>query len=65
MISSGSPLAGRERREAGLRAAPDRLDGDAEQRRDLVVGAPLLQDERDDGALVGGERLERAHATAY
>ncbi len=25
----------------------------------------LLKDERDDGALVGGERLERAHATAH
>jgi hypothetical protein len=25
----------------------------------------LLEDERDDGTLVGGERLERAHATAH
>ena len=40
---------------------PHRVGGDAEQRRDLVVGAPLLQHERDDGALVRGEGLERAH----
>ncbi len=59
------PVAGDERRQAGMCAGAHRVDGDAQQRGDLVVGAPLLQDERDDGALVGGERLEGAHATDH
>ena len=59
------PVAGRQRRQARLRAGLHRLDGDAEQRRDLVVGAPLLEHECDDGALVRGEWLERAHATDH
>jgi hypothetical protein len=48
-----------------VRAGAHGVDRDAEQRRDVVVGPSLLEDERDDGALVGGERLERAHATAH
>ena len=59
------PVRGRERRQAGLRAVADRVDGDPEQRRDVVVGAALLQHERDDRALVRGEGLEGAHATAH
>ena len=55
------PVVARERGEARVRARAHGVDRDPEQRRDLVVGAPLLQHERDDGALVGGERLERAH----
>ena len=65
MTSAGRPLPGASAAEARLRAGADGVDRDAEQRGDLVVGAPLLQHQRDDGALVGGEGLERAHATAY
>ena len=40
------PVGGRQRGEAGLRAGADGVDGDAEQRGDLVVRAPLLEHER-------------------
>ena len=58
-------VARRERGEPGVGAGAHGVDGDAEQGRDVVVGAPLLQHERDDGALVGGERLERAHRATH
>jgi uncharacterized protein (TIGR00369 family) len=42
-----------------MRPAANRLGGNAQQRGDLVVGALLLQDQRDDRALVGRKGLER------
>ena len=55
------PVVARQRGEAGVCAGADAVDRHPQQGRDLVVGAPLLEHQRDDGALVGGERLEWAH----
>ncbi len=59
------PVLGRERVEPRVRARPHRREREAEQLRDVVVAAPLLEDQADDGALVGREGIQRAHATAH
>ena len=49
----------RERGEAGVGARPHGVLGDLEELRDLLVGAPSLEDELDHGALVRCEGVER------
>jgi uncharacterized protein (TIGR00369 family) len=61
VISSGSALSGASDRSPAWAARAHPGDRQAEHVGDVLVGAALLQHERDDGALVRSEGIERAH----